>query len=74
LFGVSHYYILNGSKLIATIKLHFVLLWACKLPSSGTKTFLKQIRMIWNKREGLIDFGTGECDALATITPYNERN
>jgi hypothetical protein len=60
----------NGSKLTATIKTPLRFVMACKLPFpvSGTKTFLKTDKDDLNKREGLIDFGTGECDALATIT------
>ena len=60
----------NGSNFTATIKNPLRFVMACKLPFpvSGSKNFEKTDKDGLNKREGLIDFGAGECDALATIT------
>lgn len=64
----------NGSKFTATIKTPLRFVMACKqpFPVSGTKNFLKTDKDGLNKQEGLIDFGKGECDDLATITMNGE--
>jgi hypothetical protein len=64
----------NGSKFTATIKTPLRFVMACKLtfPVSGTKNFLKTDKDGSNKKEGLIDFGKGDCDDLATITINGE--
>jgi hypothetical protein len=64
----------NGSKFTATIKTPLRFVMACKLPFpvSGTKNFLKTDKDGSNKKEGLIDFGKGDCDDLATITINGE--
>ena len=64
----------NGSKFTATIKTPLRFVMACKMPFpvSGTKTFMKTDKDSLNKKEGLIDFGKGECDDLATITINGE--
>ncbi|MBC5839990.1 hypothetical protein H8R23_01095 [Flavobacterium sp. F-380] len=64
----------NGSKFTATIKTPLRFVMACELPFpvSGTKNFIKTDKDGLNKKEGLIDFGKGECDDLATITINGE--
>lgn len=64
----------NGSKFTATIKTPLRFVMACKLPFplSGTKNFLKVDKDGANRKEGLIDFGKGDCDDLATITINGE--
>lgn len=54
----------NGNEITSTIKTPLSFVMSCKLPFpvKGSVTIVK------NDKEGLLDYGNGECDDLATIT------
>jgi hypothetical protein len=54
----------NGDKCSNTIKTPLRFVMACKKPFPVSGTVLK----VKNETEALVDFGTGECDNLATVT------
>jgi hypothetical protein len=54
----------NGDKCSSTIKTPLRFVMACKRPFPVSGTVLK----VKNNIETLVDFGTGECDNLATAT------
>jgi hypothetical protein len=54
----------NGDKCSSTIKTPLRYVMACKKPFPVSGTVLK----VKNDTEALVDFGTGECDNLATVT------
>ena len=54
----------NGDKWTSTIKIPLRYVIACKQPFPVSGTILK----VKNNIETLVDFGTGECDNLATVT------
>lgn len=54
----------NGNKFSNTIKTPLRFVMACKKPFPVSGTIVK----VKNDKEALIDFGTGECDNLATVT------
>jgi hypothetical protein len=54
----------NGDKCSSTIKTPLRFVAACKKPFPVSGTVLK----VKNDTEALVDFGTGECDNLATVT------
>ena len=54
----------NGDKCSSTIKTPLRYVMACKKPFPVSGTVLK----VKNDNEALVDFGTGECDNLATVT------
>jgi hypothetical protein len=54
----------NGDKCSSTIKTPLRYEMACKKPFPVSGTVLK----VKNDTEALVDFGTGECDNLATVT------
>jgi hypothetical protein len=54
----------NGDKCSNTIKTPLRFVMACKKPFPVSGIVLK----VKNEAEALVDFGTGECDNLATVT------